>query len=477
MNKVVFCPPIGCLILFSVCLLATPVVAQNRILRIAAYNVEVDTTLTNVQPTFTVIVQNPGAPLPGLIAPVTNTNDFAAGGVLEGIGEEVINGNAQPLDILALEETTSNPATVAPIANALNLFYGVPGMYSNSSYQATEYEGDVGDGNGPNALVFNTRTVQLLASMPVDPAGGPSQLGPASGEYREVMRYEFALAGVAPALSNEFYVYTSHYKASTGSSNQAKRLGEAQIIRTNEALDLPAAARVLYVGDYNVDNSGEPGYQTILSNTAPNGIRQGQGIDPLNVANNSNIDWSDDTTNPGILVMLTEHAYDLEYRDDLQVMTTNVYSGQPGGLALIPGTYHAFANNGLIPYYGSVNSGTNSALNNVVTNGPVFISAAQLWLDLTGASDHLPIVADYTIPIPAPAIVGVSVAGANLILTVTNGITNAVYTVLASGSLLTRPANWTGVASCTATNGAFTLTATNVVHPTSAQTFYLLEVK
>jgi len=55
-----------------------------------------------------------------------------------------------------------------------------------------------------------------------------------------VVRYEFAPAGVAPASSNEFYVYVSHYKASTGSANEAERLGEAQIIRTNEADDLPA---------------------------------------------------------------------------------------------------------------------------------------------------------------------------------------------------------------------------------------------
>ena len=224
--------------------------------------------------------------------------------------------------------------------------------------------------------------------------------------------------------SNEFYIYVSHYKASSGSSNEAKRLGEAQIIRTNEAIDLPATARVLYVGDYNVDDSGEAGYQTILSNTAPNGIQRGQGIDPLNVTNNQNIQWSSSTSDTNILVMLTEHDYDLEYRDDLQVMTTNVYSGMPGGLKYIPGTCHAFANNGQIPYYGTVNSGTNTALNNrLVTNGPVFINAAQIYLDLTGASDHLPVMADYTIPMPTPGITGASLAGADLVLSVTNGVT------------------------------------------------------
>jgi len=98
-------------------------------------------------------------------------------------------------------------------------------------------------------------------------------LGSASGEYREVMRYEFAPAGMTPTATNEFYVYVSHYKASTGATNEYRRNGEAKIIRNDEANNLPANARVLYVGDYNPDNnSGEPAYQTICSNSAPNWI-------------------------------------------------------------------------------------------------------------------------------------------------------------------------------------------------------------
>ena len=390
------------------------------------------------------------------------------------------NDPAQPLDILALEETTSNSITVVPIVNGLNSFYGVAGMYSNSSYQATQFGGSTnsGSGNGPNALVYNTKTVQLLASVPVDPPGGIGNLGSASGEYREVMRYEFAPAGVAATATNEFYIYVSHYKASTGTANEINRLGEAQIIRNDEANNLPANARVIYVGDYNVDDSGEPGYQTILSNTAPNGIHQGQGIDPLNPTNNPNLNWSGYTTDTNILVMLTEHSYELEYRDDLQVMTTNVYYGAPGGLKYISGTYHTFGNSGTA-YYGSVNSGANTALNNrLVTNAPVFISAAQLYRDLTNASDHLPVVADYTISLPAPVISSFSLAGTNLIFNVANCTTGGVFTVLTSADISLPPANWTALAITNiATGGSFTLTATNAVNPAVPGQFYLLQEK
>jgi PKD repeat protein len=395
-----------------VCGFAVVTSAQTaRTVRVVAYNIQADTTFT--------------VPTCGLIVPFTGTGgsfttscsgNVTNGGVLEGIGEEIIAGDpAQPIDVLALEETTSNTTTVQPIVNGLNAFYahyGNPAGYAMSTYQATESGDSPTDGNGPNALVYNTNTLQLLASVPIDPPGGTSQLGSASGMYREVMRYEFAPTGVTAGTNNEFYVYVSHYKADSGATEDKDRLGEATIIRNNEATSLPANARVLYVGDYNPDdNSGEPGYQTICSNSAPDGVKQGQGVDPLNIlwgpytdaANN--INWSVSTTNKSILFMMSEESYELRYRDDLQIMTSNVYYDVAGGLQYVPGSFHSFGNNASLPYQDSVNTSGNTALADLdpsLTN-LYKLSAAVLLEDLTGASDHLPIVADYTIPIGTTA--------------------------------------------------------------------------
>lgn len=445
---------------------AVPASAQTRTVRIATYNIEAD-------------IDGVTTPLPGLVAPWTNASDVALGGALEGIGEETIGGDpARPLDILALQETTSNPTTVSPICNALNTFYNSPGMYTNSTYQATEQGGDTADGNGPNAVVYNTRTLQLLASHPVDPPGGPANLGSTYGEYREVMRYEFAPAGVVSTSSNEFYVYVSHYKSGTTSADATDRAGEAAIIRTNEAMDLPATARVIYVGDYNVDTSGEAGYQTILALLSPNGVQQGQGTDPLNVTNNPNINWETDTSNTNILLMLTEHSYDLEYRDDLQLMTTNVYYGAPGGFEYVPNTYHAFGNNGTTAYYGNLASGTDTALSNdLATNGPVFINATNLYHDLTNASDHLPVVADYSIPIPAPVFAGTSFSGKNLTFNIADGITGAVYTVWMTTNLALSPSSWVPVTTNVCPAGNFAMTVTNALASGSSAGFYLLRTQ
>src|SRR5208337_4084652 len=95
----------SCLAVFVACALVSVAFAQTRTLRVVTYNIEDD-------------INGATLPLPGLIAPPGNTNNVLAGGVLEGIGEETPGSDpAQPLDVLALQETTSNPITVAPIIN------------------------------------------------------------------------------------------------------------------------------------------------------------------------------------------------------------------------------------------------------------------------------------------------------------------------------------------------------------------------
>jgi hypothetical protein len=82
-----------------------------------------------------------------------------------------------------LQETTSNLITVAPIVSNLNAYYGGSAVYAQSTVQGGQ-SGSNASGNGPNAIVYNTKTLQLLAAVGV---GNP--LGSTNGEYRQVMRY------------------------------------------------------------------------------------------------------------------------------------------------------------------------------------------------------------------------------------------------------------------------------------------------
>lgn len=383
--------------------LAAIAAGQTQTLRIVTYNIEAD-------------IDGATAPKPGLLVPVNGsgvvTGTVTDGGVLAGIGEEPLgaNNHVQPLDILALQETTSNSITIAPIVSALNSYYSSPGMYAQSSTQGLSAGGFVTNGNGPNGIVYNTKTLQLVATVP-----GVTPLGAANnGISRQVMRYEFAPAGVTLTPANEFYVYVSHYKASTGAANEAARQKEALTIRADSAT-LPADARILYVGDYNVGSSSEDSYQTIV------GAGINQGVDPFNPTGATGISW----TGNSLLNQKTESSTSLRFRDDFLIMTTNVYNGTPGGLQYISGTYHTFGNNGTTARFGSAADASNTALANVVQDGGTLVTAAQLRLDLTFAADHLPVVADFLIPVPEPS---------SLVLIAIGGVLFCVCRAKAHGS-------------------------------------------
>jgi endonuclease/exonuclease/phosphatase family metal-dependent hydrolase len=315
-----------------------------------------------------VVTYNIEADINGITTPRTGMSS-----VLKGIGDENVNGIQRPLDILALEETTSNVTTVDPIVSQLNALYG-SGVYARSSYQATQ-SGSNSSGNGPNAIVYNTQTLQLLSSTGV---GTP--LGSSNGEYRQVVRYQFQPAGGSAASS--FYVYVSHAKAGTTSADFTARNGEAQIIRADEAT-LPANSRVIYTGDFNTTGSTDASYMTLAASG------QGQSFDPINSPGS----WD---TNSAFQSILTESATDLRFRDDLQLVTQNVLN-DPSGLSYALGSYHTFGVNGSTAIHGSVNSTGNTALAGLGSTEQSAVLNA-----LTTASDHLPVVADYSVPAPEP---------------------------------------------------------------------------
>jgi autotransporter-associated beta strand protein len=317
--------------------------------------------------------------------------------VLEGIGQEKYVGDniLQLPDIIALQETTSNSTTVVPLAGDLNSYYGAS-IFGSSTYQATQH-GSPTIGNGPNALIYNQQTLNLIASVGVGTPGGGS-----NGEFRQVVRYEFQPISDTGTGNGVFYVYDSHYKSGSagtsddGSTDGALRNGEAQIIRNDEASALPANAAVLYVGDYNGDGSSEAAYQTITAPNSPGGINQGQALDPLNLTLNYSENWSTNSAYQGIM---SESVNNLRYRDDLQLMTSNVLNDSPGTLNYITNSYHAFGNNGGTAVHGNINSGSNTAINDIIGNGSLTPSQVFAAMNNTTGSDHLPVVADYSIAI------------------------------------------------------------------------------
>ncbi len=333
--------------------------ASAATVRIVAYNIEAD-------------IDGDTGPLPGLDT------------VIEAIGEQTVNGIAQPPDVVGLEETTSNAVTVAPLVATLNAYYNGAAVYATSPYQATETGNNPGNGNGPNSVVYNTLTLTLVDSQGVGTPTGSN----GNGESRQIARYEFMPVGGTAA--NVFYVYVSHMKSSFGGETAAvlaARAAEAAILRA-DGDSLPAGSGIVYMGDFNLSGSTEAAYQNI---TATGGA--GQGIDPLNFPEDDTEVWDSAT----YAAIDTESDTSIEYRDDIQFVSASAFNGTvSGGLTYLAGSYRAFGNNGTTAFRGSVNSASNTALANV--QGP--ITAATALAALTTASDHLPVVADYSIALP-----------------------------------------------------------------------------
>ena len=328
--------------------------------------------------------------------------------VLEAIGEQPYAGtSAQPFDLLALEETTSNgtvgtspinsTGTVAPIVAALNAYYNGAATYALVPYQANEYGNDPSTGNGPNAMIYNTKTLTLVYQ------GGAAAVGVAgtgvkSGSnivYRQVPRYEFQ--PVNGAAGTSFYVYVTHMKsgASSTAANANDRTAEAQAIRA-DAATLPTSASLLYMGDFNMDGSTETAYQTLTASSTA----AGQGIDPANYPADYTITWGQ----AAYKAILTESATSLNYRDDIQFMTPNVYSGTGVGLHYVAGSARPFGNNGTTSIGGSTNTTKNTSLNTLVTPTTTTpVTPSQALSALTTGSDHLPLVVDYVAPTPYEA--------------------------------------------------------------------------
>ncbi len=134
----------------------------------------------------------------------------------------------------------------------------------------------------------------------------------------------------------------------------------------------------------------------------------------------------------------TESATSLRYRDDYQFVTAPIYSGT-GSFSLVSGSYTTFGNNGSTGNTGSILQSGNTALNDLGSG------SAAIFTDLTTATDHLPVVADYAYsPSPSPAAINWS---------------NAINATIITGGTATLGATLANSASAGASNLNYTLSA------------------
>ncbi len=324
-------------------------------------------------------------------------NSSALTTVLNAIKDEAINGISKPIDVLILNEVDSPDITT--ILGILNN-QGV-GTYLAGNLGSTTGAGSVG-------LVYRSNTVFLVTQQQVVNTSS-------NGAARGVMRYTLRPQGYSPQA--DFYIYGSHYKASDTTSDANRRNLEATAIRANSDA-LGDGAHVIYAGDFNIYRSSEPMWATLT------GAGNGQAFDPVNQVGN----WHDNssfkawhTQNPAGSGFV---GGGMDDRFDWQMITGELQDNE--GMSIIPGSYHAFGNNGTHAINSHINTG--SGASSSVLNA------------LGSASDHLPVVAQYQVPakmevvyapVPSRVMIG---AAFNASVTVSNSAGDGVLVVDAVGA-------------------------------------------
>ncbi|MEM6691317.1 MAG: endonuclease/exonuclease/phosphatase family protein, partial [Planctomycetota bacterium] len=277
-------------------------------------------------------------------------DDASVRTVLEAIGTESVQGNAGPVDVLALQET--DPPSIARLEAILDNLY----TDDYSSVVSTLDGG--GDATG---FIYNTSTINLLDSIELT--------GPLT-HHTIRARFEY----VDDDDSVEFYAYTVHLRSGVSSESRSQRALEADYLRS-DIETLGAGANVLFVGDFNLSGSSESAFAEITT------AGEAQVLDVANAPG----EWSD---NPAFIELHSQNSSNVRSRLDLQFASEELFDGT--GLDYVENSYRVFGNNG------------SHTLNQPISTGTDQSSAVLAALEM--ASDHLPIVADYEIINDLPAI-------------------------------------------------------------------------
>lgn len=364
--------------------------------------------------------------------------------LLQAIGAEVVGGIAKPIDVLILQEQYTMAKTTQSFVDVLNSIYGA-GVYARSTLNGLTSDPQAEAGRP--GLVYNTQTVKLL-NMVDDGIQGETFFGnvgtsdgsgtagnPAPAQQpRSTLRYQMRPVGYGAEA--DFYVYNSHYKSDTGSGNNNRRLAEAVSIRANSDA-LGADAHAIYAGDYNIQTHTAAMYLTLL------GGGNGRAVDPIATPGSWHGDTADVDT-PFKIVHTQAPATVAQYsgqttggmddRFDFQLVTEELMDNE--GMSYIPGSYHAFGNNG-----------SHVCCNSPITTGTG--AAPAVLTALMQSSDHLPVVADYMLPakmgvqvtsfpslVELGSVVPIDVTVTNLAPAMfTNGADELDYTLSVMGSL------------------------------------------
>ena len=288
--------------------------------------------------------------------------------VLQAMHADNKSGWAQPLDIITFNEVTSSAKT--SLQSAINAAAPAGVTYALATYTSASGEDSA---SGAQAMFYRSDRFTEVTALHQDIFTGASRYGD---------RWALQLNGYTDAKSR-VYVYGTHLKASTGSSNEALRTTGMQALRAN-ADALGAGVPVIFTGDMNFYNNSEGGYQAMIA------AGTAQAIDPYGTGN-----WTGSsnaikhTQAPAVSPTGGLVGGGLNDRFDFIVPSAAAADGK--GIAMISSTMRAVGNDGA-HYNTDIGAGNNTYFPGELTRSNALAD------DLMIASDHIPQILEFTVP-------------------------------------------------------------------------------
>lgn len=287
--------------------------------------------------------------------PNSAQDEVDARAILDAINQETVNGLADGIDILALQETdtggTQSYQKTLALLNSLG-----DGSFAGDFSSAS-------GGGDRTAIIYDTTELTRLSSVSI--SGLPGQTNPHT-------RTQFRPVGSTDP-ADDLYVYSLHLTSGGGAAGRASEMTAL----LNNADALGPDANILFVGDLNVRNF-ESAY------TQPLGPGNASFNDP----------WVEDGNaafSPAAFTQDPRPGRAFDDRFDLQLASTEFFDDALLGWEYLDGSYRAFG------------------------NGPDYAALRATGV-FNSVSDHLPVVADYGFFVPEPAAAWLIVSGLAMVV-------------------------------------------------------------
>lgn len=269
-------------------------------------------------------------------------------------------------DLLLLQELKSN-AGLQELVGGMN-------EVSNDPYQSAQFVTQQSNPQSQNKLqqniIYNTAVFEL------------DEQSHLATNVRDINYFKLFIKDETLATLHDttfVYVFVTHMKSSTGSSNEQLRLEAAQFTRTFINNMVPPNSNVIVAGDFNIYSNTEPAYQSLVQTGVDNVL-----IDPFSSYGN----WTGSTfSHKEILSQSTRSSAlsdgaggGVDDRFDFVLNSQELMAGNPK-LSYVTGSMQSLGNNGTC--YNQNITDCSGSLNPV----PYSVLSAMYYF-----SDHIPVV-------------------------------------------------------------------------------------